>query len=209
MDEDVVVEEVALGDGRVLRLARPRDPDALLTDEALDADERMPYWAQLWPSGVVLARAVAARRLTGLPVLDLGCGLGTVALAAAAGGARVLAVDWSDEALDATRDNASRNGVEVELLRADWKVDAPSLAQRGPWPLALAADVLYERRDVAPLLELLDAVVARDGEAWIADPGRPPAAAFLDGARALGFAVLTRPAAAPPRPSVHRLRRLR
>ena len=43
----------------------------------------------------------------------------------------------------------------------------------------LAADVLYERQSVAPLLALLPRLAPR---AWIADPGRPAAEAFLEGA---------------------------
>jgi hypothetical protein len=40
----------------------------------------------------------------------------------------------------------------------------------------LAADVLYERASVAPLLSLLPRLAP---EAWLADPGRPAAEAFV------------------------------
>ena len=43
----------------------------------------MPYWAELWSSSLALARVMAVRPLRGVPVLELGCGLGLVALAAA------------------------------------------------------------------------------------------------------------------------------
>ncbi|HST67421.1 MAG TPA: hypothetical protein VLM05_19770, partial [Mycobacteriales bacterium] len=49
-----VVEEVLVLGGRETRLLRPRSGDALL-DEVLaendPADERLPFWAELWPSG--------------------------------------------------------------------------------------------------------------------------------------------------------------
>ena len=45
---------------------------------------------------------------------------------------------------------------------------------------ALAADVLYEERNVEPLLELLPQLAR---EVWLAEPGRPHAAAFFDRAR--------------------------
>ena len=51
----------------------------------------------------------------------------------------------------------------------------------------LAADVLYERRDVEPLLALVERVVAPGGELWLAEPGRPPAARFLESIRARGW----------------------
>ena len=44
----------------------------------------------------------------------------------------------------------------------------------------LAADVLYERGSVAPLLSLLPRLAP---EAWLADPGRPAVDAFLEQAR--------------------------
>jgi len=51
------------------------------------------------------------------------------------------------------------------------------VAQRAPFDLVLAADVLYERPGVAQLLELLPKLAP---EAWIADPSRPAAEAFFD-----------------------------
>ena len=43
--------------------------------------------------------------------------------------------------------------------------------------MVLAADVLYERAAVAVLLSLLPRLAP---EAWLADPGRPAAGAFLE-----------------------------
>jgi predicted nicotinamide N-methyase len=114
--------------------------------------------------------------LSGLSVVELGCGLGVPSLVAAARGARVTAVDWADDAVELLRENASRNRLEVETVRADWR------RFDGRFDLVLAADVLYEQRNVAPLLVLLPALAP---EVWLADPGRPHAAAFLDGAEEL------------------------
>jgi hypothetical protein len=64
---DVVEEPVRVA-GRMVSMLRPRDGDAVL-DELLaedDPDEdRLPFWAQLWPAGVALARAIATRPLAG------------------------------------------------------------------------------------------------------------------------------------------------
>ena len=62
----------------------------------------MPYWAELWPSGVGLAEALPDD-LVGLTVVELGCGLGVPSLVAAARGARVTAVDWAADAIDLLR----------------------------------------------------------------------------------------------------------
>jgi predicted nicotinamide N-methyase len=167
---------VALGDGREVLVARPRDSEALLDEEAFEAgDEYLPYWAELWPSAITLARAVARRALSGRRVLELGCGLGLPGLSAAVGGARVTLTDWAPEAVVAARDNARRNAVDVEALVCDWR--APEvLVARAPWELVLLADVLYEARNVAPLLALLPLLAP---EVLLADPGRATAAPFL------------------------------
>jgi predicted nicotinamide N-methyase len=174
--EDFVEESVPLR-GAVLQVLRPRDAEALLDDRAFEHEEFVPYWAELWPSGVALARRVAARALKGARVLELGCGLGLPSLAAALAGGRVLATDWSPQAIELLRDNAERNGAELELEIADW-ARPEALIERAPWDLVLGADLLYERRNVAPLLDLVPRLLDK-GELWLADPGRAPAEEFL------------------------------
>jgi len=134
-------------------------------------------------------------------VLELGCGLGLPSVVAARGGARACASDWAPEAVAAARANAERNGVAVEGLVVDWRAPEP-LTARAPWDLVVAADVLYEERNVASLLELLPRLGA---EVLLADPGRAAAAGFL--ARAEERFLVTG-AADPGHPAVtvHRLR---
>ncbi len=60
-----LVEEVIPLPGRELVVRRPRDSEALIDEEAFEREERMPYWAELWPSGVALARAVWGSALRG------------------------------------------------------------------------------------------------------------------------------------------------
>ena len=176
---ELVDDEVAVA-GLRLRLRRPRDSEALIDEQAFAHEEYLPYWAELWPSAralaAVLARAVPER------MLELGCGLAVPSVVAALGGARVLATDWSPEAVALARANARRNGAAIAVRRWDWTSTPAGLG--GPWPLVVAADVLYERRNAAPLLRAIAALVAPDGEAWIADPGRAAAPAFFDAARA-------------------------
>ena len=172
---DLVEEVVPLAD-RELAVLRPRNSEALLDEHAFEQDEFMPYWAELWPSGVALARAIAGRALKGAPVLELGCGLGLPSLAAARAGGRVLAVDWSPAAIDLLRRNAERNDVSLEAEVVSWNDPAPVLA-RAPFGLVLAAVVLYEQRNVSVLAGLLPRL---GGEVLLADPGRPLLRGFLD-----------------------------
>ncbi|MDP9400607.1 MAG: methyltransferase domain-containing protein [Actinomycetota bacterium] len=180
MIEDLVEETVAVR-GREVRLLRPRDSEALLDEDAFEHEEYLPYWAELWPSALALADAVAARALRGARTLELGCGLGLPSVAAALAGGRALATDWSTDALAFVRRNAERNGVRVETERCAW-AQAEGLVARGPWDLVLASDVLYERRNVDELLALLPELVGQRGEVWLTDPGRAPSEAFLAGA---------------------------
>jgi predicted nicotinamide N-methyase len=172
---DLVDEVVMLPGGGELSVLRPRSSEALLDEHAFEDDEFLPYWAELWPSGVALAREVAPRALRGARVVELGCGLGLPSLAAARAGGRVLATDWAAPALELLRRNAARNEVEVELAKVDWS-DPAALLDRAPFDLVLVADVLYERRNLDPLRALLPQL---GGEIWLADPGRPALDEFL------------------------------
>ena len=116
----------------------------------------MPYWAVLWRSGVALARELDGMQLRGLRVVELGCGLAVPSIAAARAGATVLATDMDAEALPLVARNASANDVQVETAVVDW-AQPDELVSRAPFDLVLAADVLYERASVAPLLSLLPA----------------------------------------------------
>jgi predicted nicotinamide N-methyase len=196
-----LVEEVVPLRGRDLRLLRPRDSEALLNEEAFEREEFLPYWAELWPSALALARAVAGRALRGARTLELGCGLGLPSIAAALAGGRVLATDWSAEAVELTAANAERNGAALNTLVCSWTDPEPLLAH-APWDLVLASDVLYERRNADLLLEVLPRLTA---EVWLADPGRPPAAPFLEAAAA-SWEITSRRSPPLVKGAVHRMR---
>jgi predicted nicotinamide N-methyase len=172
---ELAEEAVEVG-ARRLTILHPRAADELIDEEAFEREEFLPYWAELWPSAVELARSVAARDLAGKPVVELGCGLALPAIAAALGGARALATDWSPDALRFARVNAERNGADLETALVSW--DEPGvLLRRAPFELALAADVLYERQNADLLLALLPGLAP---EVLLADPGRPGLAGFLE-----------------------------
>jgi predicted nicotinamide N-methyase len=205
LDElDLVEETVVLGE-RDLTILRPRDGEALLDEEAFATrDEYLPYWVELWPSGLALARAMHGRSLRGARVLELGCGLALPSIAAALAGGRVLATDWSAHAVAVATENARRNGLELDADVVSWY--APDdLVERGPWDIVLAADVLYEARNVPVLAELLPRLVGARGEVWLADPGRAAAESFFVRAPER-WSLRTTYAAEPPHVSIRSLR---
>jgi len=195
-----LIEDTVEVAGRRLRLRRPPDPEALLDEEAFEHEEFLPYWAELWPSAVALAREVARLDLDGLRVLELGCGLGLPSIVAALGGAQVLATDWSPDAVEVAARNAVRNGAELETALAAWGTASP-LVDAAPWDLVLGADLLYERRNVEQLLALLPRL---GDDVLLSEPGRPFESAFLERARET-WRIDSRPAGGRLR--IHRLRR--
>lgn len=170
---------------RVLTIHRPEDTDALLDHVVDDPEQNLPYWAEIWPSGIALADAILADPtiVRGKRTLELGAGIGVTAIAALSSSAKLLAVDYAPEALTLCRFNALVNtGQDVETCQLNWRrPDAGFKARVGNgFPVVLAADVLYERRDVAPLLTLVDSLVAADGVFWLAHPRRDPALRFIE-----------------------------
>jgi predicted nicotinamide N-methyase len=200
MHSDPVEETIELA-GHPLALLRPASADELIDEEAFDDDEFLPYWAELWPSGVALARAVETLDLRGSRVLELGAGLGLPSLAAALCGADVLATDWADDAVELLRLNAVRNRVRLRVERVRWDEPALLLAE-APWALVLGADLLYERRNADQLLELLPRLGA---DVLLADPGRPFVTGFLERASD-AWRIEATPDPELPNGGLHRLR---
>jgi ribosomal protein L11 methyltransferase len=116
-------------------------------------------------------------------LVDLGCGSGVLAVAAAGLGFRpVLALDVEDAAVDATRANAAANGVEVDARRADVFADPlPDLevavANIAREPVERAAERFPGRTFVSsgylagehPAPVGWRAVGRREAEGWAAD----------------------------------------
>ncbi len=157
--------------------------------QAVASGAHMPYWALLWPSGLALAEALLTNRetLRRANALELGCGLGATAIAAIDCGTTLTATDCFAEALLFTRYNARRNtGREPRTLLADWRGESGRTAcvSAGRVEVLLAADVLYEEEDIAPLMELALRVLAPGGVFWLAEPGRRVSRRFVEVARA-------------------------
>jgi hypothetical protein len=51
----------------------------------------------------------------------------------------------------------------------------------------LAADVLYEKEDLEPLLALIPSLLSPDGVFYLAEPGRRVSREFIEAAEALGW----------------------
>jgi predicted nicotinamide N-methyase len=135
----------------------------------------LPYWAVSWPAGRAIARHVldAPALVRGRRVLDLGCGSGLQAIAAArAGAAEATANDVDPLALAVTRANAAHNGVAVTTLADDLLSSRPgSAADR--WDVVLAGDVCYQRDLAEAAVAWLRAVAGAGVTVLLSDSGRP------------------------------------
>ncbi|WP_322778785.1 class I SAM-dependent methyltransferase [Frankia sp. Cas4] len=103
----------------------------------------------------------AAGDVTGLSVLDAGCGEGYLARLLAAGGARpVVGVDLCPELVEAARDTAAREGLDITYETAD--VAALPLAD-GAVDLVVANHVLNDLEKPAPAIAEFARVLAPGG----------------------------------------------
>ena len=181
--------------GRPVRVWRPPDMEALIDLVAFESDERIPYWADVWESAIVLAEEISQCDGRGLSLLELGCGLGLPSLAASRAGFAVTASDYELPALEGVRFNASRNGLEtICTLALDWR-SLPAELDR--YDRVLAADVLYEPHHAAALAGVIARTLRPGGLALVADPCRQKAAGFAPAARAAGLGVVKQQARRP------------
>jgi predicted nicotinamide N-methyase len=171
--------------GESLSILKPRNSDDLISEADYVRDERLPYWADVWPSSLILARRLANAPGKGRSLLELGCGLGIVSITAMRSEFQVLASDYYDDALRFTRANAWRNlGREPAVRMIDWRALPTDL---GTYDLIVAADVLYEMTYAEFVADALAAALAPRAMAIIADPGRVAVDQFIEACVARGL----------------------
>ena len=119
---DVIAERIALP-GAEVELMRPPDAEALISEEAFEHEEFLPYWAELWASAVALAHDVSLRSLRGKRRRSSSAaGSACRASRPRCAGGRVLATDWSPDAV-------ARHGGE---RRAERRASSRRSSARGP-----------------------------------------------------------------------------
>jgi ETFB lysine methyltransferase len=175
---------------RDLSLVHPASAEDLINEADFERDERLPYWADLWPSGRVLAAYVARLPGAGRSLLELGCGAGLVATAAALAGFDVCATDYYEDALRFTTLNVAAHTGHVPRTRlVDWRQLPTDL---GRFDCVVGSDVLYERVYGHLVARAIDVTLKAGGEAIIADPGRIAAEEFTHDAAVRGLRMVER-----------------
>ncbi len=181
------IEEVFTIGGREFLLVRPRNADDLITEADYVKDERLPYWADVWPSSMMLAERLLEEKGAGRSLIELGCGSGLCACAAALSGFDVLATDYYDDALRFTELNTRVNaGSAAKTVHLDWSAIPADVET---FDVVLAADVMYEPRYPAMVASAIERLLAPGGQAIIADPGRIAFPDFIAECSARGLAI--------------------
>jgi predicted nicotinamide N-methyase len=184
---------------RTFSILRPANSDDLIREEDFVKDERLPYWADIWPASTILAAHLVSltrnpNRRGGGRALELGCGVGLVTLGAMSAGYEVLATDYYTDALAFTRANAWRElGKSPDTRMIDWRAFPPDASG---FDIVLASDVLYEKEYARLLPGIFKRALAPGGMAIVADPGRIGVPEFKEECDDLGLVIrskVTRP----------------
>jgi predicted nicotinamide N-methyase len=189
-----LLREQVIVEGRTFIIMRPSESDRLLDHpsirSAFAADEYMPYWADLWPAARMLAKAILRETWTpGQRALEVGCGLGLPGIAALAMDLHVTFSDYDATALRFAADNARANGFHsFDTLQMDWRYP-PEVVQ---FPVILASDLIYEMRNVAPLVALIKKLLEPGGVCLLTDQDRVPSHVLRDTLTAEGLPFTTK-----------------
>lgn len=177
----VAEELVPIGTGanrRDVLLRKPQNSDHLITEADYVMDERLPYWADLWPSARVLAGVLLDEVGGGRRLLEMGCGLGLDTIAAMFAGFEVTSTDYYEQSIHMTRANAARVvGHEPTVRMVNWRAWPDDL---GRFDVVIAADVLYENEYATLVAQCIARALTPDGIAIIADQGRIAQPVFRD-----------------------------
>ncbi|MGE0608155.1 MAG: methyltransferase [Pirellulales bacterium] len=187
LDQFDLVDETVTAAGVAYQMLHPRSADDLIDEEDFKRDERIPYWAEIWPSARVLAERIGQMRGEGRQFLEMGCAVGMVSTVASRVGFEVLATDYYEEALSFAQINAVRNSApEPQVRLLDWRRWPQDLPR---FDVVAASDVIYEKEYPALVAEAFLRSLAPQGLGLFSDPGRRNLPAFVAECRNRGLKI--------------------
>lgn len=125
-------------------------------------------------------------RMRSVDAIEVGCGLGTAGLGAAAKGARVRLADSNPEALAFAHYNALQNGyTHIHTMEFDWKQDRLP----GYVGSLIFADVLHDNNNFEHVFRMIHDNLTPGRTAFLAEPGRPNATDFFEALRQTDYRV--------------------
>lgn len=174
-DYDTVTTPVRIN-GQTLKLFTPASIDRFINRD--DVMDNFPLWAKIWEASGVLAG-----HLAGMPpdptktMLEIGCGLGMVGIAAARAGHRITMTERNPDALNFARANALANDCPaIAIERLDW--NAPQLD--GRFDTIVGSETVYKAEDIDGLEAMFDRYLNPGGSIILAEGVRRTGVDFWD-----------------------------
>jgi len=162
--------------GREFSFFRPRSLDPFVDPE--QPLDRFPLWTKIWEPALLLADYLSGTPPVEEHMLELGCGLGTVGIVAAAFGHRVTMTDGDPESLKFARLNAARNlppEAPLEVMKLEWT--NPRFP--GTFECIMGAEIAYNQEAFEPLHKIFRSRLKPGGRILLAESLRPTSVNFF------------------------------
>lgn len=161
---DTVTTPVRIN-GQRLRLFQPASIDRFINPT--DVMDNFPLWTKIWEASGVLASYLAGMPTDPMKtMLEIGCGLGLVGIAAAKAGHRITMTEGNPDALNFARANALANDCpSVVIRRLDW--NAPQL--EGRFDTIVGSETVYKTEDIDGLEAMFDRYLNPGGTIILAE----------------------------------------
>ncbi len=173
-------------EGREIFLHQISDFDKVLDDLVnkdpghIDVlDERIPYWMDLWPSALALARYLIRHKelFFHKSIIEIGAGLALPSIAIAPFCKEITITDYLEDALKYARENCQLNQIRnAKFLHLDWR----KMDDDKKYDIVLASDIAYEKRFFGEIPIAINSLLADDGTCYFAEPGRIQSKKFMD-----------------------------
>ncbi len=134
--------------------------------------ERFPYWLEVWPSSIILAKFILKYPylFKDKVVLDIGCGLGALSLALSHVRAKVISQDIEFDSLRYCKKNFLQNQLPLSLcIQGDWRQIS---YKKETLDIIVGADIIYERNSHPFLAKFISVTLKKGGACYISSPYR-------------------------------------
>jgi len=161
--EDLLKQVIPVGHLRVaLRVPRAEE----------DSQDRISFWWSVTSAAAALSEHLAQiGDLSGLRVVELGCGLGLPGITAGMLGARVLLTDYVPRAIEISGLNAELNGLDGNTM--DFRIlDWEDPGRLPVFDMVLGSEIVYDYFFHGALIRLLHRILTPDGRIVLADRKR-------------------------------------
>jgi predicted nicotinamide N-methyase len=168
----------------LLNLQQFSDPNG----EALELGISSAMWSlfgKIWAMSEILARVMLQETLTGLRILEVGCGIALPSMVIKKLGGNITASDYHPLAESFLLENTILSCLEpIPFEVGDWNTTNSKL---GKFDLIIGSDVLYEHQHIELLSTFISHHSSNQADIIIVDPGRGSHRAFARAMERLGY----------------------